>query len=163
VIKSKHLLIGAGAVGLVLGGAYLLSANRLNKELEIALKVNIHQVKLTSLVVRVDVILKNPTAGQIRVKYPFIRLLYGKENTLASSEVKNIDYSLEKYAQKQLDPIFFELGFVSLASNAPTMLKEYRSKGSFTVTVKTNTTINNVLPYEKIENITIGQGGQQES
>jgi hypothetical protein len=155
MIKGKYLLWGAiGAAGLA-GGAYLLNLNRLSSELEIAVKALIHRVSLTGLKLRVDVILKNPTGGTVKVKYPFVKLMYGT-GTLGSSEVKDQDFEIPKFGQVAIEPVFIDLGFLSLASSAPNVLKEYRETGGFTLTVKTVTTINNRIPHTKTDAIVVG-------
>jgi hypothetical protein len=155
MIKGKHLLWGAlGAAGLA-GGAYFLGLGRLSKELETVTKGLIHKVTLTGLTIRIDVTLKNPSAGTIKVKYPFVKLLYG-ESTLGSSEVKNKDFSIPQFGEVTLEPIYLTLGFLSLATSAASLLRDYRSSGKLTLTVRTVTTLNGNVPFSKSEEITIG-------
>lgn len=155
MIKSKHFLWGAlGIVGLA-GSAYFLKLGRLSKELEVVTKGLIHKVTLTGLTLRIDVTLKNPSSGSINVKYPFVKLLYG-ENTLGSSEVKNKDFSIPQFGEVTLEPIYLTLGFLSMATSAAGLLKNYRSSGKITLTVRTVTTLNGNVPFSKSEEITIG-------
>lgn len=154
-MKSRQALIGVGLIGLIAGGAYLLSLGRLSAELEIMANAMVHQVSLTGLKLRVDVTLKNPTGGTVKVKYPFVKLQYG-ESTFASSQVKNTDFELPRYGEKTLEPIYIDLSFVSLGMNVPGLLKEYRSSGNLSFALKTVTTLNGKIPYSKTDNITIG-------
>lgn len=159
MIKGTYLLLGAGAVGLVVGGSYLYNLNRLSSELEVVTKAIIHKVTLGGIILRVDVTLKNPTGGSIKVKYPFVKMLYNG-STFASSEVKDTDYEIPKFGEKVLEPIFINLSFFSLATSVPGLLKEYRSTGKATIEVKTITTINNQFAYSKTDKIPIGNKQQ---
>ncbi len=159
MIKGKHVLIGMLGVAGLAGGAYLFNLNRLSAELEVVSKAAIHKVTLSGLTIRIDVTLKNPTGGSINVKYPFIKLLYS-DATLGSSEVRDQNVDLAKFAEQTLDPIYINLPFMSLASSAPALLKEYRSTGKFDLVIKTVTTLNNTIPFSKTQNITIGSQKQ---
>jgi hypothetical protein len=161
MIKGKHILWGLGLAGGIGGIAYLLNLNRLSGELEIITKALIHKATLSGLVVRVDVTLKNPSGGSVRVKHPFVKLAYGG-STFATSQVQDKDYELPKYGEKAMEPIFIDLSFLNLATNVPEMLKEYRTKGKLNLDVTTVTTINNKLPYNDTQQIAIGQGEQNQ-
>jgi hypothetical protein len=156
---QKYLLWGTGIVGLALGGAYLYNLKRLSGELEVVTKAMIYKVTLTGLTLRVDVTLKNPTGGSLKVKYPFVKMLYSG-STFASSQVKDIDYEIPKFGEKSLDPIYINLSFISLATTVPGLLKEYRAKGTASIEVKTTTTINGQVAYSKTDKIPIGKSQQ---
>ncbi len=151
-LTGKHLLIGSGV--LVGGGVliYLSKLNRLQGDLEIVTRPMIHKVNLMGIEIRVDVTLKNPTAGTIKVKYPFVKLQY-KGKTIGSSEAKNRDYQVPKFGEVGLEPIALKLTYLNLAMTAPDLLKTYRSEGKLNLSVVTVTTINNTLPYSKTEAI----------
>jgi hypothetical protein len=153
---EKYLFWGAGIVGLAVGGTYLYNLSRLSNELEVVIKTVIYKVTLIGLVLRVDVTLKNPTAGKVKVKHPFVRMQY-QGSTFASSEVKDVDYELPKFGEKILDPIYINLPFISLATTVPALLKEYRTKGSAVIEVKTTTTINGLMAYNKTDKIPVGK------
>jgi hypothetical protein len=159
MMNGKYLLLGAGVVGLALGGTYLYNLNRLSGELEVVTKAMIYKVTLTGIVLRVDVTLKNPTGGNIKVKYPFVKMQYNG-STFASSQVKDTDYEIPKFGEVAIDPIYISLSFISLATTVPGLLKEYRANGSAVIEVKTTTTINGQLAYSKTDKIPIGKSGQ---
>jgi hypothetical protein len=160
MIKTSHILIGAGAVAaLYYGGSYLLKLNRLSNELETETNASIHKVSLSGIDLKINVKLKNPSGGSIRVKYPFVKMIYGK-STVASSQVKDVNIPIPKYSEVNLEPIMIKLGFLNLATTVPALLKEYRETGKVNLIVHTLTTINDSLPYSKTDNITLG-GGQQ--
>ena len=153
--NGKYLLYGVLGVAGIAGGAYLLNLKRLSSEMEVTVKVLIHKVTLTGIKLRVEVRMKNPTQGTVTVKYPFVKLMYG-ESMIGSSEVRDLDFDVPKFGERQLDPIYIDLGFFSLATTVPNLLKEYRTTGKLTLTVKAVTTINGNIPYNKTEKIVIG-------
>ena len=155
MIKGKHILIGAGIAALISGGAYLLNLSRLSRELQVVIKASLYKLSLSGAVIRINVTLKNPTSGKMTVKHPFVKIQY-KGTTLASSDIKDTDYDLLKYSQKELEPIDINLSFLTLATNAPALLKAYRTEGTLPITIVTVTTIDNRIPYTKTETITLG-------
>lgn len=157
MITGKQVLIGAGAVAAIYGVTYLLKLNRLSNELETVTKVAIYNVSLAGIDLRIDVTLKNPSGGTVKVKQPFVKLTYG-DKVLASSQVVDKDITIPKFSEASTEPIMLNIGFVSLATSVPQLLKDYRDTGKLTLTAKTVTTINNSLPYSKSDNITLGGG-----
>lgn len=150
-------MLGAGAVAAFFGGRYLLRLNRLSNELELVTKVSVYKVSLSGIDLRIEVTLKNPSAGSVKVKHPFVKLLHG-ESTIASSTVKNTDMEIQKFSEVKLEPIILSIGFLSLATSMPGLLSEYRQTGKLSLTVKTITTINNSIPFTKSDAVTIGAG-----
>jgi hypothetical protein len=159
MINGKHILIGLGIAGGIGGIAYLLSLKRLSGELEVVTKASIDKITLSGLVLRVDVTLKNPTGGSVMVKQPFVKMIYGN-STFATSQVQDKDYEIPKFGEVKMEPVFINLNFLTLATSVPGMLKEYRTSGKFNITVNTITTINNNIPYNKLDTIAIGSGKQ---
>jgi hypothetical protein len=153
--KNKIAIgFGAGVIALAIGIPYLLKIKRFSEELETVTKVNIHKVTLSGLELRVDVTMKNPTGGSLKVKFPFVKMLY-KGSVFATSEVKDLNYEIPKFGQKLIDPIFVSLPFMQMATNTPDMLMEYRKNGKFEIVVNTITTINNTLPYTKSDSLNV--------
>lgn len=139
------------------GGRYLLRLNRLSNELESETKVSIYAISLDGLELSIDVKLKNPSGGSIRVKHPFVKLIYhGK--TAASSQVKNVNITIPKFSEVNLEPIRIKLGFLTLATTIPALVKEYRETGMINLEAYTITTINDSFPYSKTDSITLGGG-----
>lgn len=158
MIKTRHVLLGAGAVAAIyFGGSYMLKLKRLSNEFESETKVSIHSVSLSGIELSINVKLKNPSGGSIKVKHPFVKMIYG-DKTIASSQVKDSNIEIPKFSEVNLDPIKIKLGFLSLATTAPALIKEYRETGKLTLVVHTVTTINDSLPYTKTDNITLGGG-----
>lgn len=157
MVRVKHILIGASAAAALYGASYLLKLNRLSNELESVTKASIYRVSLAGIELKIDVILKNPSGGSIKVKHPFVKIVYG-ENTIAASQVKDVNITIEKFGEVKIEPIMIFIGYLSLATKVPALLKEYRQSGKLTIVVKTITTINDSLPYTKTDNITLGGG-----
>jgi hypothetical protein len=154
---STILLLGVGTAAALYGASYLVKLNRLSNELESVTKVSIHKVSLSGIDLRIDVMLKNPSGGSIKVKHPFVKLIYGV-NTIATSQVKDVNMTISKFSEVSLEPVMVNIGFMSLATTVPGLLKEYRNTGKLNLTVKTLTTINDSLPYTKTDIISLGQG-----
>lgn len=158
MIKTSRILIGAGAVAaLYFGGSYLLKLKRLSSELESETKVAIHKVSLSGIDLMIKVRLKNPSGGSLMVKHPFVKMIYGGK-TVASSQIKDSNITVEKFSEVSLEPIKITLRFLNLATTVPALVKEYRETGKFKLIVHTVTTINNSMPYTKTDNITLGGG-----
>lgn len=154
MLKSKPLLLGAGVAAAIWGATYLSRLNTLSNELESTTKVSIFNVSLTGLELRINVTLKNPSGGTVIVKHPFVKLMY-QDKTIASSQVKDVNVTVTKFSEVNLDPITLDISFVALATTVPALFKEYRKTGKMAVTVKTVTTINDHIPYTKTDMITL--------
>lgn len=154
-MRVEYLLYGAGTIAALLGAGYLLRLNRLSNELESVTRASIYNVSLEGITLRIDVVLKNPSGGTVRVKHPFVKVMHGA-TVITSSQVKDTNVSIPKFSEVNLEPIMINIGFLRMATNVPELLKEYRSTGRLLITVKTITTINDSLPYTKTDTITLG-------
>lgn len=158
MIKLSHILIGGTAVMAALyGGSYLLKVNRLSNELGSDTKISIHKINLTGIELAIKVTLKNPSGGSLKVKHPFVRVIYAG-STIASSQIKDTNIEISKFSQVDLEPVMIKLSFLSLATTVPALVREYRQSGKLELTLVTVTTINDRLPYTKTDNITLGGG-----
>jgi hypothetical protein len=158
MMRNNLFLIGAGTVAAIyFGGSYLLKLKRLSAELESETRVAIHNVSLSGIELAINVKLKNPSGGTIQVKHPFVKMVYG-DKTIASSQVKDVNITVPKFSEVNLEPIKIKLAFLTLATTVPALLREYRENGKLNLTVHTVTTINDSLPYSKTDNITLGGG-----
>lgn len=156
---GNAILLGASALTLLYGASYLFKLNRLSNELESVTKMSIHSVTLDGIQLRIEVTLKNPSGGSITVKHPFVKLIYGAK-TIASSEIKDVNITIPKFSEVNLEPVTIKLGFINLAVTVPALLKEYREQGKLALTIKTITTINDSLPYTKTDEILLGSKRQ---
>jgi len=157
MIKTRYILLGAGALATLYGVNYLMKLNRFSQELESVTKVSVYKVSLAGIELQIDVRLKNPSGGSLRVKQPFVKLVH-ENTTVASSQIENVNITVPKFSEVNMEPIRINIGFLTLAAKFPTLLKEYRDNGQIKLTVKTITTINDKLPYTKTDNVTLGGG-----
>lgn len=149
---ANKVSIGLAVAALTIGTVYVLKMKRLAEELETVTKVNVHKITLAGIELRVDVLMKNPSGGSLKVKFPFVKMFYNK-SVFATSEVRDQDYTIPSFGQKQLDPIYVSLPFFQLATTAPEMLKDYRKNRTIEIMTRTVTTINNKIPYTKVESM----------
>lgn len=154
MVSSKWIWLGAGGIALAIGVPYFVNLNRLSAELETVTKISIYKLKLDGIVLTIEVILKNPTKGNISIKHPFVKMIY-EGKVFATSEVKNEDITLKEFSQSTLPLIFVNLSWVNLATTLPSLLKKLRSNELVSIQAKTITTINENIPYSKEENIVI--------
>ena len=156
-MNSTHLAVG-GAV--TLGGLYLWyklsNLQRLQAELEIVNSFS-GNLSLTGIVLTVNTTLKNPTAGTITIKSPFVKIQY-KDKTIASSEAKNDDFPLPKFSQTKLSPITLSISWMSILQSIPGLYQDYQAGKEMDLLVTTITTINGKLPYSKTDTITLKKG-----
>lgn len=152
----NKIIIGASLAGVGMGTVYVLKLRRLSKEIEVITNVSISNADLNGLQLKIEVQLKNPTSTGITMKYPFVKMLYNNK-TFASSDIKNTTYTLPAHGEKQIDPIYITIGFLSLASLSPDLLAQYRKEGKVTITVNTVTTIDGFIPYSKTQTSDIGE------
>jgi hypothetical protein len=157
MVSTKIILLGAGAVAAAYGASYLLKLNRLSNELEVVTKVAIHKVSLSGIDLRIDVTLKNPSGGTVNVKHPFVKMIYGS-STVASSQIKDVNITILKFSEVNLPPVMINIGYLTLATTVPALLREYRETGKLNLLVKTITTINDSIPFSKTDTITLGGG-----
>ncbi len=130
MLSNKHILLGAGTVAAIYGATYLLKLNRLSAELETVTKISIHKVSLKGIDIKINVTLKNPSGGSIKVKHPFVKLIYA-DRTIATSQIKDVNIAIPKYSEVNLEPVMVNLGFLNLAMNVPGLLKEYNRQAQF--------------------------------
>jgi hypothetical protein len=154
---ANYIVLGLGAAVAAYSASYFLKLNRLTNELEAVTKVSIYKVTIAGADLRIDVTLKNPSAGTVKVKYPFVKLVYS-DTTIASSTAKDVNITIPKYGEVTLDPITVNIGFLTLATTAPALLKEYRDTGTLSLTAYVVTTINDSIPFSRPYNIKLGSG-----
>lgn len=154
--KLTNILIGTG-VGAAIAGVvvYATRMNRTSTQLESVVTAKIHSLKVDGLTIRVDARLKNPTNGRLRIKFPFVKLIYNNE-TIGTSSSVNQEIELPKFGEANIEAIMINipvLGLLSLGKGLYEMLINNKEAELF---VKTITTIDigwRQLPYEKEDKI----------
>jgi hypothetical protein len=148
------MLTGLGVAGAI-GTIYLYKLQRFSGNIDITTRGQIHKLGL-EIVIKILVKIKNPTGTRVQIKFPFVKLMDMRGNLLASSQVIDKDVQIEKHSEKTLEPIYFELGMVSLANKVPALLNEFRTTGMFKVIAEIVTKIDNRIPITKKEKLIIG-------
>lgn len=146
--------IGAGVIGLV---SYLSRLKRTSAELESVASANIHSLKLDGLTIRIDVKLKNPTSSALKIKFPFVKVIYNNE-IIGTSKVIDKDITIPKFGEANVTAIMVNMPMTSLLSLAGGLLNLLKKKQAVPISIKTITTIDlgwKKVPYSKTDNITL--------
>ncbi len=129
-------VIGAGAIAAI---AYLKNIKRAQAQLEIIPVINIHQISLEGLTVRVDALLKNPTGASFKIKYPFVKLTH-KDALLGSSQAVNKDIKIPAFGQVMIKDIMIKVPVLSFFSVGYDIIKALMNKQPITLTISVITT-----------------------
>lgn len=146
--------IGAGVIGVI---TYLSGLSRVKAELESVATAMIHSLKLDGLTIRLDVKLKNPTDGSLKIKYPFVKL-YHQGSLIGSSKVVNKDITLKPHGEAVINGIMFNVPATSLLSLGGGFFNLLKQKQPVKMTLYTISTIDlgwKKVPYKKIDPITL--------
>jgi hypothetical protein len=141
------ILIGTG---MVLTGGYLFRMSRTSANLEIEANSEILSLKVSGLTVRINAKIKNPTDGTLKIKYPFLKLIF-KGETLGSSQVIDKDITIPKFGEVNIEGIIINIPLTGIFSIAMDLLKALKTNEGVKVSVKVITTIYttfSTLPYE---------------
>jgi hypothetical protein len=147
-------LVGAGVVAVV---GYVRKLKKTQTELEIIPTANLNQVTWNAIVVRVDVLLKNPTKGTFSIKFPFVKLI-SNGTTVGSSQAVNKDIKIPSYGEVVISKLLVTIPVTSFFSVASDVLKNIQNKKPVKLTLKVMTTVNlgwTELPYETNTEVTI--------
>ena len=140
-------LLGAGVLAAV---GYIRNLKKTQAELEIIPTASLHQLTLSAIVVRVDVLLKNPTKGTFSIKFPFVKLIYNG-TTIGSSQSVNKDIELPAYGEVKIDQILVSIPVTGLFSTASDILKNIQSGKQVKLLVRVISVVDlgwTQLPYE---------------
>jgi hypothetical protein len=147
-------LVGAGVIAVV---GYVKKLKKTQAELEVIPTANIYEVTWNAIVVRVDVLLKNPTKGTFSIKFPFVKLI-SNGTTIGSSQAVNKDIKIPSYGEVVISKMLVTIPVTSFFSVASDVLKSIQNKKPVKLTVKVTTTVNlgwTELPYESNDEITL--------
>src|SRR5258706_4812495 len=126
-------------------------------ELEVVPDASLYQVNLKGIIIRIDLLLKNPTKGSFSIKFPFVKLKY-KDSLVGSSDVVNKDIKIPAYGQAKIDKILVNIPMLSVFSVSSSILKAIQSKVEVKITTTLTTTIDldwTTLPFEESHEITL--------
>lgn len=154
----KKVLIGLGVgTGAYAAYNYFRNLVKASAELQSVASMQIHKLDLTGLTLRVDVRLKNPTAGSFKLKFPFVKMIY-KDAVIGTSQSVNKDISLPAYGEAVIDQIMINIPVVGIFSLGMGLFQSLTKGEAIKVNTQTVTTIDlgwKKLPYEKTEEITL--------
>lgn len=152
----KKILIGTGIGAVVVGGiTYIRRLGRTMNELVVIPTVSVHKLTLQGITLRVDVKIKNPTRTEVKLKYPFVKLIY-KDSAIGSSQAVNKDITIPSYGEVVIDSIMIDVPLLGVFSLAGDLLKAIQAGTPVKMTVKTISTIDlgwKQLPYEDSQEI----------
>jgi hypothetical protein len=147
-------LVGAG---LYAGYSYYVKMKKTQAELEVVPDASINTVDLNGITIRLDLLLKNPTKGRFKMKFPFIKIKY-KDTLIGSSQVVDKDITIPAFGQVKIDKILVNIPIISLFSVGVTLLKAVKAKQDVIVTATFISTIDlgwTTLPYEESHEVTL--------
>jgi hypothetical protein len=147
-------VLGAGVVA---GYSYIKRLGKTKAELEIQPKAMLHRINWNGIIIRVDVLMKNPTSGSFAIKFPFVKISY-KDTTIGSSQVVNKDIIIPPHGQAQIEKIMVEIPVTSVFSLVYGLVKALYNKEAVHMSVKTMTTVDigiAKVPYEETKEVII--------
>ena len=147
-------LIGAG---LIAGYKYYLNMKKTQAELEVIPDARLHEVNWDGIIIRIDVLLKNPTKGSFAIKFPFVKLIY-KGATVGSSEVVNKDIKIPAFGQAKIDKLLVTVPIISLFTVSSSILKAIQNNEQVQITAKMMTTVDlgwTKIPFEESHEVTL--------
>lgn len=159
-MKLWKIALGTLVTGAMAGGiAYVMKLKRTGAELEAIPTAMIHRLGVKGLILRIDVLMKNPTGGTLKIKFPFLKMIY-KGSTIGSSQVIDKDITLPAFGEAQISKIMISIPVTNILSVAGALIRALLQKQRVNVDVKTITTIDlgwKKFPFEKTDTITIGK------
>ncbi|MFZ5553561.1 MAG: hypothetical protein ACOZCO_10620 [Bacteroidota bacterium] len=156
--KWTKILVGTGVVAAIGGGvAYVLRLNRLADELVVQPTVSLHKVAVNGIFLRVDVRLKNPTRTKLKIKFPFVKLLY-KDAVIGSSQATDKDILIPAYGEAEVTGIMIQIPLLGVFSLGGELLTAFQQGTEVKLGVRTLTTVNlgwKKFPYEDTQEFTL--------
>lgn len=156
-LKGKVIagtLIGASMYA---GYSYYVKMKKTQAELEVVPDASINSVDLNGITIRLDLLLKNPTKGSFKMKFPFIKIKY-KDTLIGSSQVVDKDITIPAFGQVKIDKILVSIPILSIFSLSSSILKTIQNKEEVKVTATLITTIDlglMKLPFEESHEVTL--------
>jgi hypothetical protein len=157
--------IGAGVIYVI---ANLMGKKKLGDKLDTRTLAAIHSLDLKGLVIRVEVVLSNPTEYSLKIKHPYIRLLIetkqadgkaGPPKLIGASTIRNEVIEIKPYISEKLkEPIYITIPLTGLLSLGGSFYQTLVKKQPVTLTVHTLSSIDTGvkwLGYEKKDPITL--------
>ncbi len=154
---KKVLTMSLIGGGLFAGYSYYKKLKRTKAELVVLPDATLYQVNWNGIVVRIDVVLKNPTKGSFSIKFPFIKLSY-KDTVIASSHVIDKEIKIPAYGEAKIEKILVTIPMQSIFSVSTSILKAIQNKEPVKLKATVITTVNlgwTKLPYEDTKEVVL--------
>lgn len=151
-MSSFTKIIAGTAIGasMIAGFGYIKQLRKAKAELEIIPKPNLYALTWSGITIRVDVVLKNPTAGSFYIKFPFIKLIY-KDSTIGSSQAIDKNIKIKAFGEAVIDKILITVPVTNVFSLGFSLVKALHNKEPIKLKIKTMTMVDigfAKLPYE---------------
>lgn len=144
-------VVGIGAFGLTRLG-------RASGKIVTQVAARIFKIDIANLTIAIDAIIKNPTDTEIKIRYPFIKLMH-RDRVLASSELKDEIIAIKPYSETKITNIKIPVSYLYMAGLAPEVLKKLRDrtyKIDFQIGLETGVMFaGRNIPYSSTQAVTI--------
>ncbi|MFA6923617.1 MAG: hypothetical protein WC223_05115 [Bacteroidales bacterium] len=156
MISWKKILFGVGIGGGIFAVAnYFSRLKKTSAQLQTNTTVNLQKIDLKGITLRVDSVLKNPTNTGLKIKFPFVKLLY-KDVVIGSSQVIDKDIEIPAFGEAHIDKIMLEIPLMGIFSLGTQLLQAFQGSEPVKLQVQTITTIDlgiKKIPFEKTDDI----------
>jgi hypothetical protein len=133
--KKIGILTGLAGLSGYIGRIYFSG-----KKLEFVPTINVHQLSLQGVTLRVDVLVKNPSSVNLSIQQPYVKLLY-EGNVIGSSQPSRVVKEFRKNDVKAFDSIYIQLPFQSLLSNTGKLISALSENKTIVMEARVNTSI----------------------
>lgn len=155
------IVTGAGIAGATAAGIFGVRLYRLSRLLEITHRIKVSKLSLSAMTLTVDVVIKNPSAGSLTLRYPFLRVMLG-DKELATSQVVDSDITLKPYSTTEINNITFTLSVVQELSLLSSLLTPLLTGQSVKIRAITQTGARFLffhIPFSMEEDVMLNQAG----
>jgi hypothetical protein len=156
-LKGKVIAGALIGTGIYAGYSYYLKMKKTQAELEVVPDASIDSINLNGITIRLDLLLKNPTKGSFKMKFPFIKIKY-KDTLIGSSQVVDKDITIPAFGQAKIDKILVNIPILSIFSIGMSLMKAIKDKQDVKVTATFISSIDlgwTNLPYEESHEVTL--------
>ncbi len=141
--SKKAIVIGTAAAittGIFFFIGDLLSKKKVGDKLDTKIKVMVHSINLSGVILRIDVTLINPTEGTLTIRQPYIKVLFNNKE-VGTTELKDQKVIILPFKPKPLDPIYLTIPVTGLLSLGGGLLSLLVQKKPAQITTKILTSI----------------------
>ena len=152
-------IIAGTAIGaaVIAGISYMSKLQRAQVQLQIVPSIYVHKVSLQGLVIRIDALLKNPTAASFTIKYPFIEIMH-KETLIGSSQAINKDIVIPAFGQVLIKDMMVDVPVLNFFSLISDLILSINNKEPVVLNVGVITTVKlgwSQVSYEHKQDLTL--------